>query len=158
MGLRVDSLADLPANIRARVAGSVMKAQAAKAPKYRNQPCEVKGIKFPSIRERNRYLELMQALREGAIYDLRLQDSFVLQRGYTTPEGRRIRPIIYKADFTYKVRRTEHIPAVSQRDLDCWRALPDGALVIEDAKGMETDKFKLKEKMMLNLGYVIRKV
>ena len=153
--MRVDSLADLPETIRNQAAGKIFGAA---KNKYGNTPCQVRGIRFQSIKEKDRYLELMQALREGAIYDLRLQEEYILQPAYTTPEGVRIRAIKYLADFTYKVHRTEHMPMISRRDMDAWRALPEGAKVIEDAKGCRTDQYKIKRKMMANLGYEIREV
>lgn len=35
------------------------------------------------------------------ISDLKLQVNFTLQEGYTKPDGERVRPMVYKADFTY---------------------------------------------------------
>lgn len=37
----------------------------------------------------------------GEISGLKLQVNFTLQEGYTKPDGERVRPIVYKADFTY---------------------------------------------------------
>ena len=52
-------------------------------------------------------------------------------------DGETVRPITYKADFVY---------------------LQDGKNVIEDVKGVRTDKYKLKYKMMLEHGYKITEV
>ena len=98
-------------------------------PKYHNTPTEVRNIKFQSKHEGERYCELMLMLKAGTITDLRLQVNFTLQEGYTTPEGKRIRPIVYKADFTY------------------WR---QGVRVVEDAKSRptKTKTYLMKKKML----------
>ena len=107
-GLHYKSLADLPPGIRQQVAGKVAARAAAavagrRESKYHNEPVTVKGIRFDSKKEARRYLQLTDAVREGLISDLRLQQDFTLQEAYTTPEGQRIRAIRYKADFTYKI-------------------------------------------------------
>jgi len=104
--------------------------QAAKAePKYHNIPTEFRNIKFQSKHEGERYCELMLLQSAGTITDLRLQVNFTLQEGFTTPDGKRIKPIIYKADFTYRRQ---------------------GALVVEDAKSRptRTEKYLIKKKML----------
>ena len=69
--------------------------------------------------------------KSQAIGDLKLQPEFTLQEAYTTPDGERVRAIRYRADFSYK------------------RA---GDLVVEDVKstGTETDKYKIKKKLLLD--------
>ena len=64
------------------------------------------------------------------IFELKLQETFVLQRAFTTPEGKRIKAITYTPDFTYK-----EIP---------------GKVVVEDVKSKATmtQQFKIKWKMM----------
>ena len=44
---------------------------------------------------------LIERERHGEIRDLRLQVDFTLQEAYTDAEGRRVRAIRYRADFTY---------------------------------------------------------
>lgn len=103
-GLHFDSLADLPPKMRAQVAGQLIaQGKEKKTPKYRNEPVTVKGIHFDSKKEAARYLQLKEAIRESVIYDLRLQRNFTLQEAYTTPEGKRIRAIVYTLG-TVKVR------------------------------------------------------
>ena len=51
-----------------------------------------------------RYDFLIERVRRGEIGDLRLQVDFTLQEAYTDAEGRRVRAIRYKADFTYRER------------------------------------------------------
>ena len=104
--------------------------QTAKAEsKFHNTPTETKGITFQSAKEARRFDELLLMLKAGTITDLKLQVNFTLQEGFTTPEGKRIRPIIYKADFTY--RRS-------------------GVLVVEDVKTKptRTEKYLIKKKML----------
>ncbi len=52
-------------------------------------------------KEARRYRQLLEMQGTGEIEDLRLQVNFTLQEGYTKPDGERVRPIVYKADFTY---------------------------------------------------------
>ena len=81
-------------------------------------------------------------LRCGQIQDLRLQVNFTLQEGYTTADGERLRPIVYRADFTYR-----------ERTGDGWRP------VVEDVKGVRTKEYNTKRKMMLEkFGVKIREV
>lgn len=103
--------------------------------KYHNIPTDFNNIKFQSIHEGERYCELMLMCKAGNIRDLRLQVNFTLQEGYTTPKGTRIRPIVYKADFTYY--RVE--PATGTEKY-----------VVEDAKSRptKTKTYLLKKKMM----------
>ena len=107
-------------------------------------------------------LQLTDAVREGLISDLRLQQDFTLQEAYTTPEGQRIRAIRYKADFTYKIEWAgEFMPTgVPLDDLECWRRLGRGAMVVEDTKSAptKTPQYRMKYKMMADKGYIIREV
>lgn len=108
--------------------------------KYHNVPDTRGDIKFPSKKEARRYDELMLMLKAGEISDLRLQEDFTLQEAYTTPQGKRVRAIRYKADFTY------------------WR---DGKKVVEDTKSVATatQQYKMKRKMMMDrFGIEIQEV
>lgn len=156
-GLVYESIADLPAGVREQAARKLMEGQrAGRKPfaqeeveassqedqgqsKYHNMPTVVAGIRFDSKKEARRYEYLMQQLQGGAICDLRLQQDFTLQEAYTTPEGRRVRAIRYRADFVYTVCAT-------------------GKRVIEDAKGRRTDVYQLKRKMMAEKGCDIQEV
>ena len=106
--------------------------------KYHNRKCTVtlpesgKQVTFDSEREARRFGELRMLLRCGQIQDLRLQVNCTLQEGYTTADGERVRPIVYRADFTYR-----------ERTGDGWRP------VVEDVKGVRTKEYNLKRKMML---------
>lgn len=99
------------------------------ASKYRNKKTVVDGITFDSQKEAARYNELKLMLAAGEIRDLKLQPQFTLLEGFKALSGERVSPMIYKADFSY----TE-----------------DGQFVVEDVKGMLTDVYKIKRKMMLD--------
>ena len=77
-----------------------------KPAKYHNKPTErvtASGavLRFDSQKEARRYDELAALERAGKIRDLRMQVDFTLQEAYTDGEGRRVRAIRYRADFTY---------------------------------------------------------
>lgn len=119
-----------------------------KPKKYHNRKCTVtipgslKQITFDSIKEARRFGELELMKNAGKIRDLRLQVNFTLQEGFTTAAGERVRPIVYRADFTYQ----EHTPSG-------WRT------IVEDVKGVRTKEYSMKRKMMLEkFGVDIREV
>lgn len=94
--------------------------QPVKKSKYRNEIVEFDGIKFRSIKERNRYVELRMLHTAGKIADLRLQVPYELNPGGT-------HSLKYYADFVY---------------------LRDGLEVVEDAKGYRTKLYRKKFKLM----------
>lgn len=170
-GLRFDSLSDMPEGMRKLaadkiVAGKVMggpdKALPVAGSKYHNIKTETAGIRFDSKKEARRYEQLLLAQSLGVIEDLRLQVDFTLQEAYTTAEGQRIRAIRYSADFTYKVKSAgyDHMPRLGTEDIEYWRELWPGALVIEDTKsrGTRTKEYQIKRKLMADKGYMIREV
>lgn len=121
------SIADLPERYRAQVRSQV---NIKKASKYLNEKTVENNIVFDSKKEALRYKELMAFLECGVITDLKLQHTFMLQEPYTTPKGKRIRGITYKADFTY---------------------CKDGQFIVEDVKSPITRKkpdYRMKVKMM----------
>lgn len=138
-----------------------MATGAQKAPKFKNKKTIVNDIAFDSRKEAHRYEILMDAVREGVISDLRLQQNFTLQEGYTTAEGERIQAIIYQADFVYTVIwHGEFTPtALPFADLEYWSQHP-GERVIEDVKSTATRTrvYINKYKMMAERGHLIREV
>lgn len=96
--------------------------------KYGNKITEVNGIAFDSKKEAAYYEDLLWQQRTGAVKSIELQPEFVLQPGYEVA-GKKIRPIIYKADF--KVTEA------------------DGHIYYVDTKGMKTPVYLLKKKMLL---------
>lgn len=93
-----------------------------KKSKYRNVKTEVDGIVFASGHEALRYGELKMLEQAGEIDELSLQVPFRLD-----VDGVHI--CNYVADFVYRDKQ--------------------GRQVVEDAKGMRTEKYQLKKKLML---------
>lgn len=123
----------------------------AKANKYHNTPAErvtASGavLRFDSQKEARRYDVLAARLQAGQIRDLRLQVEFTLQEAYTDTEGRRVRAIRYKADFTYKERDAAEEAVASSKGWPCesWR------YVVEDVKSRatKTQKYVIKKKLL----------
>ena len=145
MGIDISQLGkDAQAQVMAKMA--VQEVQ--KRSKYGNRKVVRDGIKFDSEREAARFTELKVLRAMGRIRDLRLQVNFTLVEGYTTIEGKRIKPMVYRADFAYE-RATEP---------DC-----NGTVYwlreVEDAKGMKTKGYLLKKKLLQNkFGITIREV
>jgi len=112
-----------------------------KGSKYHNKPTERvtpagKVLRFDSQKEARRYDKLLAMFQDGKIRDLRLQVDFTLQEAYTDSEGKRVRAIRYRADFTYK-----EPPEQSK--------LP-WVLVVEDVKSRATKTrvYAMKKKLM----------
>ena len=113
--------------------------------KYSNRKCRVDNIVFDSRREARRYTHLLLLERAGEIHDLQLQVRYELipnqyepstevytrgiHKGEPKPGKLLERKVEYIADFVYKTK--------------------DGKTVVEDAKGVRTEVFKLKKKLML---------
>lgn len=111
-----------------------------KRSKYGNKKTTVDGIRFDSLHEANRYMELQLLERGKVIRDLRRQVKYQLVPTVRS-NGKVIqRAINYYADFVY---------------IDC----RTGKEIVEDAKGYKTDVYRMKKKMMLNkYGIEIKEV
>lgn len=96
------------------------------ASKYKNKKSEYKGIKFDSKKEMIRYIVLDDMQKKGEITDLQLQVPFVLIPPFEL-NGKKYKGMRYISDFTYK---------------------KDGKTIVEDVKGMKTDVYKIKKKLM----------
>lgn len=103
--------------------------------KYGNTKVEWGGETFDSKWELERFLELVAMEATGEITKLKRQVEFVLQPAFGTYAGKHVRAIKYIADFTY----------LEWREID---GIPGAELVIEDAKGYQTDVFRLKWKLL----------
>ena len=117
--------------------------------KYHNKPTErvtAAGnvIHFQSQKEARRYDELILLEKAGEIRGLRLQVDFTLQEAYTDGEGRRVRAIRYKADFTYKRKEPWGFHPETLETVDLW------VLVVEDVKSRATKTrvYETKKKLM----------
>ncbi|MBR5227491.1 MAG: DUF1064 domain-containing protein [Clostridia bacterium] len=104
--------------------------------KYHNKKCKYNDITFDSKKERNFYIMFEKMQKNGQISDLKRQVEFELQPGFVF-QGKKIRPIKYIADFTYIYK---------------------GKLHIVDTKGVRTDVYNLKKKMMMYKGYEIEEL
>jgi hypothetical protein len=97
--------------------------------KYGNVKIEAGGFKFDSIRECNRYYDLLTLIKAGEIKELELQKSFILIDTVHTTE-RTLQQCSYKTDFFYyDNKRQEYIA--------------------EDVKGFKTDVYKIKMKLFI---------
>ena len=96
--------------------------------KYKNKKTIIDGFKFDSEMESHYYLYLKQLKEMGEVVDFVLQPTYLLQEGFNL-NGKRIRPITYKADFKviYKGGYEEVI----------------------DVKGKLTEEVKIKRNMVL---------
>ena len=90
--------------------------------KYNNKKTEVDGILFDSKKEAMRYKHLKAFETSGLIQDLQLQVPYIL-----IDKSKHGRDVKYIADFVY----TE-----------------DGQTVVEDVKGVKTDVYRLKKRML----------
>lgn len=113
--------------------------------KYKNKKIEVDGIKFDSKREAKRYSDLKLLEKSGQISELERQVKYILipaQRETTNEvykkgikkgqckSGKVIeRECAYYADFDYMTK--------------------DGKHVVEDTKGIRTQEYIIKRKLML---------
>jgi hypothetical protein len=111
--------------------------------KYRNKQVTRNGITFDSRKEAKRFAELQLLERAGAIADLKRQVKFELIPAqyetferYSEKTGKRLKDgkrcveqsVVYNADFVY---------------------MQNGKQVVEDTKGMRTEKYIIKRKLML---------
>jgi len=96
--------------------------------KYNAKKVVINGIKFPSEKEGERYVELKMLENAGKIRDLKLQPKFLLQESFKY-KGKTQRAIFYIADFEY----------IDER----------GQRVVEDVKGVKTEVYKIKKKLFL---------
>lgn len=101
--------------------------------KFGNKRCIYNGIKFDSLAEKDRYIELLALEQAGKISGLKVHGkeltySLVSSFKYQTFTGeiRTHRAITYIPDFGYFI---------------------NGKWVIEDVKGLITDVFKIKHKL-----------
>lgn len=90
--------------------------------KYKARKTEVDGIIFDSKHEAEVYLKLKEREQNGEINDLQRQVKFEL-----IPKIGKQRPCTYVADFTYYEKYK---------------------FMVVDAKGIKTDVYKIKKKLM----------
>ncbi len=96
--------------------------------KYYNKKCVLDGISFDSKKEMRHYSELRLLKKAGKIKNLVLQPKFELQKSFTDYAGKKHRPIVYIADFSY---------------------IENDILTVVDCKGIRTRDYINKSKMLL---------
>lgn len=97
--------------------------------KYGNKKIKVDGMTFDSMKEYRRYRVLREREKEGLIKDLQRQVKFVLIPSQKDGSGELLeRECSYIADFVYK---------------------EDRRTVVEDTKGVRTEAYIIKRKLML---------
>jgi hypothetical protein len=94
----------------------------------------VDGIVFDSQREAQRYCELKLLEKKGKISQLALQVPFVLVPAEVDVNKKKLRSIVYLADFVYLTEKD----GVPQKH-------------IEDVKGVKTAVYRLKKRLMWHL-------
>lgn len=108
-----------------------------KQSKYKNKQVKYYGIKFDSKKEGLYYLKLKPMEELGIINNLKLQVKFELQPSFKI-NNKTIRSINYIADFTYYDE--------------------NNVFHIVDTKGVRTEVYKIKKKMMQYKGYEIEEI
>lgn len=122
--------------------------------KYGNRKTVVDGITFDSKKEANRFKELQLLERAGKITALQRQVKYVL-----IPTQREFSNEIYK-----KGAHQGHFKPGKVLEKECsyiadFAYIQDGAYVVEDTKGVRTEAYKIKRKLMLErYGIQIREV
>lgn len=109
--------------------------------KYNARKVKADDISFDSAKEASRYRQLRRLADRGEISGLERQVKFVLIPKQTDKRTKKTleRECAYYADFVYY--------------------LPSGERVIEDVKGVRTDVYKIKRKLMLWVyGIVITEI
>jgi hypothetical protein len=101
--------------------------------KYKNRKITTEDGTFDSLHEYERWCELKLLKKAGEIHDLERQVKFVLIPTQKDDCGKVVeRECSYIADFVYLAH-----------DKNGWFR------VVEDAKGMKTDVYKIKRKLMM---------
>lgn len=123
--------------------------------KYHAKKTEVDGIQFDSKREAQRYQQLKLMEKAGVICDLKRQVKYELVPAQYINGKCVERAITYTSDFEYYI-----LKPLRQRTV---MAEPDamaiGQHIVEDVKGMRTDVYKIKRKLMLyKYGIIITEV
>lgn len=77
------------------------------ANKFFAKKVDYDGHRFDSTKEKNRYIELKDLEAKGIIEGLKIQPEYELQEKFKDKQGKAIRNITYKADFSYYDTRTK---------------------------------------------------
>lgn len=107
--------------------------------KYHNEKITYQGETFDSKKEFEYYLLLKDREKRGEIIDLQRQVPLEIQPGFIMPDGKKIRPITYLADFVYTDAKTLERKVI-------------------DVKGFRTEIYNLKKKLLAYQGVFIEEV
>lgn len=99
--------------------------------KFRNKKTVIDGLKFDSKKEANRWLVLKMLERSGEISNLQRQVPFILLEKEQGVNGETLRQMKYIADFVYNDK--------------------EGNRHVEDVKGVRTDVYKIKKRLMWHI-------
>ena len=118
--------------------------------KYHNKKITIDGITFDSKKEANRWYELCLLERAGRIQHLERQKVFEL-----IPTQREILPELDRYG-NHKIGRVIERPVKYIADFVYYE---NGKMVVEDVKGLRTDVYTIKRKLMLQkYGIRIREI
>lgn len=99
--------------------------------KYHARKTVLDGITFDSGAEAARWAQLCLMERANLIHGLERQVPFQLVPSETGPDGKRLRPMRYVADFVWTdAEGREHV---------------------EDVKGVRTEAYKIKKRLMWHI-------
>ena len=109
-------------------------AKRSRMPKFKNQKCNLGGLKFDSKKEAQRYKVLRDMQLDGVISDLECQVSFLLADSVKFESEERRKPALrYIADFTY---------------------MQNNILIVEDVKSKHTRSlptYRIKKHLMMSV-------
>lgn len=122
--------------------------------KYGNRKTVVDGITFDSKKEANRFRELQLLERAGKITALHRQVKYVL-----IPTQREFSNEIYKKGAHQGNFKPGKVLEKECSYIADFAYIQDGAYVVEDTKGVRTEAYKIKRKLMLErYGIQIKEV
>ena len=123
-----------------RAAAYAVRTEKKSKSKYGNHKVTTpEGLTFDSRAEYRRWCELNVLVKAREITDLKRQVPFDLVPAQVSPDGTKLRPLAYVADFTYRDKA--------------------GRLVVEDPKGASTAEWIIKKKLMLHVhGIWVREI
>lgn len=135
------------------------KAAPKKPPKYRNRKVTItdpktrEEITFDSQKECDYYFELLAREKAGEITRIKRQADFEIQPAFTDLTGKKHRAITYKADFLYcEILERKYKQGREIITEEVYR------VHIVDVKGMKTEVYKLKKKLLAYQGVIIEEV
>lgn len=114
--------------------------------KYHNQKTTVDGIPFDSKKEARRYQELKLLERTGQISDLKRQVEYEL-----IPEQREPSNIVFKKGKSKGKLKPGKLLEQKCSYVADFTYIEDGFVIVEDVKGIKTDVYKMKRKLMLQI-------